>query len=308
MLKKASYRRIIIASLSLLILLIIYFFPSKISYKEKITYIENPKIPIYLLNKNNYIIRTNIASTTNDNENLIREIIEILTIGSIKSSYMPNDFIPIIPKNTKLLNFEIKNNILFLDFNDKLLDIEKEKETKLLESLTYSLTEIKGINKISIKINNKDINKFKSGTIIPKYLDKSIGINKKYNIKSIKNTNKTTIYYMSKTKENLMYYIPITKITNDDEEKIEIIIKELKSNPIHETNLISYLATSSNLTNYELLENKMILSFNNLLIANLKNKDILEEVKYSIALSVRDTYNVNEIIFDIQNKKEKFSI
>ncbi len=63
------------------------------------------------------------------------------------------------------------------------------------------------------------------------------------------------------------------------------------------------------MTNYELLESTISLSFNNYLIANMKEEDILEEVKYSIALSIRDTYGINEVIFNIPDTENtKISI
>ena len=133
---------------------------------------------------------------------------------------------------------------------------------------------------------------------LPEYLDKNYGINKIYNLDSIKDTSKTTIYYISKN-NNFYYYVPVTKISNESEERVEIIIKELKTTPIYHTNLISYLASSTNLSNYELLEQSVMLSFDNHLLANINNDDILEEVRYSIALSIRDTYGINEIVFNL---------
>ena len=103
--------------------------------------------------------------------------------------------------------------------------------------------------------------------------------------------------------------MPVTKVSNEKTERVEIIIKELKSTPIYHTNLISYLAASANMTSYEMLENAISLSFNNYLIANIKEEDILEEVKYSIALSIRDTYGINEVIFNIPDTENtKISI
>ena len=75
MLKKSSLRRIIIASLTLLILLLIYFFPTKNRFKEHLSYIPNPKIPIYLIDKNNYTIRTTINQNNNNQNEVIKNII-----------------------------------------------------------------------------------------------------------------------------------------------------------------------------------------------------------------------------------------
>ena len=307
MLKKSSLRRIGIATLTLVLLFLIWLFPNNNTIKENITYIPSHEIPIYLIDNNNYTARTTITQNNDNEKDLIKNIIEIITINSIKSSYIPYGFKPIIPKNTKLIDFEIKNNNLKLNFSKEFLNIKKEDENHLLEALIFSLTEIKNIKNISLYVENKQLEKFKSGTIIPKYLNKSLGINKEYNLSSIKNTTKTTIYYLCKNK-NLHYFVPVTKITNHKEERVEVIIKELKTTPIYETNLISYLATNTNLTNYELLENKISLSFDNYLLANLNNKDILEEVKYSIALSLRDTYNIKQVSFNILNEIETFNL
>ena len=47
------------------------------------------------------------------------------------------------------------------------------------------------------------------------------------------------------------------------------------------------------------MENAINLTFNNLLLANLDETDIEEKVKYTLSLSLRDTYNINDIIITI---------
>ncbi len=303
MLKKSAYRRIILATLALIILLIIYFFPSKEEFiDEKITYIKEVEMPIFLIDKNDYVARTTIVKNKEKTEDIIKEIIDALTIGGEKSSYIPENFKAIIPEKTKLLNFDLKNNLLKLNFSKEILNIEKEYEEKLIESLIYSLTELKDIEKIMIFVEGQQLTKLPhSNKKLPNTLDKSFGINKIYNLDSIKDTSKTTIYYLSKNND-FYYYVPVTEITNDSTEKVEVIINNLKSTPIYHTNLISYLQASANLLNYELLEDSISLSFNNNLLANLDEKEILEEVKYSIGLSLRDTYNIKEVTFNVENE------
>ena len=84
--------------------------------------------------------------------------------------------------------------------------------------------------------------------------------------------------------------------------KVEIIIEELKTSPIHETNLISYLTASTKLLNYEALENSIALSFNNAIFSDLNNENIIEEVKYAIGLSIKDSLNINKVIFKVDDK------
>lgn len=310
MIKKSSIRRICVATLTLFILLIIYFFPSNDTViKEHLSYITKDEMPIFLVDNSDYVARTSIVKNSSETIEQIKEIIEALTKNTKKSSYIRDGFKPIIPEGTKILDLKLEENILTINFSKELLNVVHCDEQKMIEAIIYSLTEIKDIKKIKILVEGKPLTNLpNSNKKLPEYLDKSYGINKIYNIDSIKETTKTTIYYLSKNKD-YYYYVPVTKVSNEKTERVEIIIKELKSTPIYHTNLISYLAASANMTNYELLESTISLSFNNYLIANMKEEDLLEEVKYSIALSIRDTYGINEVIFNIPDTENtKISI
>ena len=310
MIKKSSIRRICVATLALFILLIIYFFPSNDTIiKEHLSYIEKDEIPIFLVDNSDYVARTSIVKNSSEINDQIKEIIEALTENTKKSNYIRDGFKPVIPENTKILDLKLEENTLTINFSKEFLNVSEATEEKMLEAIIYSLTEIKEIKKISILVEGNKLLKLpNSNKKLPEILDKTYGINKIYNLDSLKETTKTTIYYLSKNKD-YYYYVPVTKINNEKMERVEIIIKELKSTPIYHTNLISYLAASANMTNYELLESTISLSFNNYLIANMKEEDILEEVKYSIALSIRDTYGINEVIFSIPDtENSKISI
>lgn len=299
MLKKSSIRRIMLATLALFLLLIIYFFPTTPKISESLSYIEKEEMPIFLVDNMEYIARTSIVKNSTNTTDLIKEVIESLTIGSNKSNYIREGFKAVIPEGTKVLNINLEGNILTINFSKELLNVSLDSEEKMLEAIIYSLTEIKDVKKIKILVEGEQLTHLpNSNKKIPELLDKNYGINKIYNLDSIKDTSKTTIYYLSKYND-YYYYVPVTKISNENTEKAEIIINELKTTPIYHTNLISYLAASTNLTNYEILENSISLSFDNHLLANLDDEDMLEEVKYAISLSIRDSYGIDKVIFNI---------
>ena len=302
MLKKFAYKKIIIITLSFIFLLIIYLFPSKDAYNinTTITYTDPKTIPIYLVDNNNLVSRFEVIQKSNSTNKLIDEVIENLTIDEKESSYIPNNFRKIIPKNTKLISKDLNEGLLKINFSKEFLNVTKENEEKLIESLIYSLTEIKDVKKIMIFIEGENLKELPhSKKILPLTLDRSYGINKVYELESMKDVAKVTTYYVSKM-EGYSYYIPVTTITNSKNEKVEIIIEKLKTSPTYQTNLINYLAASAELLDYEILENSVNLSFNNEVL-NLDDNAIIEEVKYSIALSIRDTYDINETIFYVDN-------
>ena len=70
---------------------------------------------------------------------------------------------------------------------------------------------------------------------------------------------------------------------------------------------MSFLESNATLLDYEILENQIKLTWNNYIFSDLTNNTILEEVKYAIALSLKDTLNVQEVIF-INNGQEVLKI
>lgn len=304
MLRNNALRRIMVSTLALIIVGILYFFPSSKDddFSKTVNYIDANISPIYVINKDNFVVRTTIPIDNKDTLKKAQELIEALKIDGKKNEYIADDFKPIIPKNTNILNISIEKKLLKVNFSKEFLDVDKGMEEKLIEALIYTLTEIDDIKEIMIFVDGKVLNKLpKSNISLPIPLTRDFGINKIYDITNIKNVVKTTIYYVGKS-NNLEYYIPITKIDNNNKDKIEIIIEELKSSPTYETNLISYLASNTELLNYEILENQIKLSFNNAILSNLNNDNILEEVKYSISMSLKDTLNVDEVVFLVDGK------
>ena len=287
MLKKNALRRICISTFSLLIVLLLCIFPSsETSYPEEIIRVSELTMPLYIKDQNNYVARTNIIKK---GDNDIEYIINLLTKGSLYENYLPVNFEPLIPENTKLLNYSLNDKVLKLNFSKEFLLVKENDEEKMIESLIYSLCELENVDKILIYVENEKLNELPNSKIkLPVSLDKSYGINKVYDIKSFKNITKTTVYYASKT-DDLTYYIPITKITNNDANAVEIIVNELKTSPIYESNLISFLNASYELKNYEIMESSVNMSFDNKMLLNLNDESITEKVKYTLALSIRDT-------------------
>lgn len=307
MLKKGILRRITISSLALAILLITYFFPTKSEkdmYPQTLSYTDIKTSAVYVLDKNSYVSR--IQTFVNNEETIekIKEIVSILTIKSKESEYLPTNFYAVIPSNAKINSVSLDKGLLKLDFSKELLNTTKELERKMVEAIVYSLTELQEVDSILLFIDGEQLLELPySKEKLPPILNKDFGINKVYDIDNIKNTTKTTIYYGSKA-DNFFYYVPVTYVENNPQEKVEIIIEKLKTSPLYESNLVSYLHANAEITNYEILEQEIKLSFNEYLLDSVTKDIVLEEVKYTIFLSLRDTYNVNKVEFNVENDSQ----
>ncbi|MDD4036679.1 MAG: GerMN domain-containing protein [Bacilli bacterium] len=312
-LKTMFVRKMLIATTALVILLVIYILPNRdneysleLLTKQKLEYVEftNDVNYIYLLDSNNYVAGTTIALVNKPatTEERIRLLLESIIIGGKKQNAVPNGFRAIIPAGTRILDIKIEDDLVKVNFSKELLDTREEYEEKILEALIYTITSVKGVNRVSISVEGVSLTQLpKTNIFLPLIMDKSIGINKEYNLIDTNNITSVTIYYLNKINNNI-YYVPVTKYLNGKKDKIKIIIDELAGGPIYETNLMSFLSANAKLLAYSEEDNKILLNFNEYIFNDIEEKNILEEVSYSIAYSIFDNYNVKEVVFRVNNE------
>ena len=314
MLKRMSIKKIMVSTTAVLILLIIYLIPDnrkEIELKNddiEYTY-NNITSAIYLVDRDDYVARTNIASCNCSDVDKAKDLLEGLIIGGKKSGIIPNGFRSIIPPDTSILDINLENKMLTINFSKELLEVSESEEEKMIESIIYTLTSIKGIDKVIIKVEGNILTNLPhSRKTLPSVLDKSYGINKDYELVTINNIDSYTVYYVNKYNDN-KYYVPVTKYVNKEEnDPIKVIIKELSSSPIYETNLMSYLNASTTLNDYELIGNNLKLNFNELLLSDPDSNKILEEVIYTIGLSMNDAYDNLETVSFYVNDNEIYTL
>ena len=310
MLKRMSIKKIMVSSCAILLLLIIYLIPDnkrEINLKQdKIEYSYNNVVStIYLVDRNNYVARTSIPSCKCEGVDKAKDLVEGLIIDGNKSSIIPNGFRSIIPPSVRILNLSLDNSILTIDFSKDILDVSEREEKKMLEAIVYTLTSIEGIDKIIIKVEGEVLSNLpNSGESLPSVLDKSYGINKTYDLVNTSDIDSYTLYYVNKYNNN-EYYVPVTKYVNSKiTDPIKVIIKELSSSPIYETNLMSYLNSEAKLISYDLSEDSLKLNFNSLLLSDVDKKSILEEVIYTISLSMDNIYSdLKEVSFWVDDEE-----
>ncbi len=296
MLRKKALKRISLTTLVLFIMLVTFSFDmlsqDKNTNLDEVEYVSNLNTThIYLLNKDNYLVKVDILINP---EEVSKQALEILK-NLYTSNKKYNNLKGLIPSNTKINKIDYVNNTLIIDFSSDLLKVNKDLEEKVIESIVYSLLEIKGVNNIQIKIDGKIVNKLeKSNITLPDILDNSLGINKTFAINSLKDIQSVVLYYVFNN-DNSDYYVPVTKYINSREDKVKIIIDSLKGSFTSSTNLKSYL-NYKDIKDYSLDNDILTITFNSL------NDENLESVTYTLACSVFDSTDIKKVIFEVKDK------
>ena len=173
----------------------------------------------------------------------------------------------------------------------------------MIESIIYSLTKLDGVEKIMIFVEGEKLDSLPhSKKALPIELTKSYGINKVYDVNNIFTMDVLNLYYYINIDDNY-HLVPVSIFTNNSDDKVEVIIEELKSSPIHQSNLMSFLASNATLLDYEIKENTIKLEFSSYILDNFFSEKLIEEVKYAISASLGDTLGVKEVNFFVNGEK-----
>ena len=291
MLKEKAIKKLFLTTLTIFIIITLFTIPNSNKPKVLRTNLEIEDISslntetIYLLNQKNYLVKVDVFMNNVSLIEKIKQIIEYLTIDNNKVPIGLNGY---IPKETNLIDYQLEDNTVVLNFSKELLNTDQEE--LMITGIVYSLLEQDKIKKVSIKVENTPMKEYQ-------LLDKRIGINKDYVFSSKKNLQKIVLYYMDDTNT---YYVPVTKYLNDNREKVEIIIEELKNT---KNNLISLENIHTELLNYKEEGNSFMINMNQYLLDD--NEDSQNKLLNTIAYSIFDNYDVNMVLFECNNKKIK---
>lgn len=290
MLRKKILRKIYFTTLIVFVLFVISSFTMnknisniKVEYQTNLT-------GIYLMDENNYLLEVNIVVSDNLEDNIP------IVINSLKNNYNHYSGLKgIIPNDTIIQNIKIEDDLLIIDFNRALLNVNMELEEKLIESIVYSLLNFKEIKRVKITIDSKPLTLLpKSNIKLNDILTKKMGINKEYEISSLQNIQKVILYYYEE-KDHNRYYVPVTKYINSNDDKIKIIIDNLKNDYLIHTNLMSYINEKVKISNYEHKSDMVFLSFDS--VKDFIPNVVSEEVIYVLANSIFDSTDASKVIF-----------
>lgn len=305
MLKSKAIRKIFLTTMTMFILLTVFsipmlqkdnLIPVNLELEEVSGLATNS---IYLMNKNGYLVKARILL---DEEKMEDKILKILNnLKKKETSKFSNGLLGTIPEDIKVNEIICGSELVTIDFSKEFLNVDVSLEKKMLQSIVYSILDIEGIKGVSILVEGVNYSKSpNTNEEYPLVLDKSIGINEKYDLLSRDNISSVVVYYLENIDDSL-YYVPVTKYVNDDRDKIRIIVEELTTSYIYEENLMSFLNSKTKLIDYHEENDILVLNFNEYLFDS--NDKVLEEVLYSISYSVFDNYNVDMVMFEVNNEK-----
>jgi germination protein M len=262
------------------------------------------KTELYLINKDGYVVPQTL--TLPKTTSVATQALEYLVANGPVTDMLPNDFRAVLPEETKI-SVNIKDGLAVVDFSKEFKNYQPEDERKILESITWTLTQFDTVKKVKLQMNGHELNEMPvNGTPISENLSRATGINlDTAGVTDITNTKPVTVYYIG-GEEDSYYYVPVTKRVNTSEkDNVVAVVKELVKGPNSKSNLASEFMSDVKLIEAPKVEDgKVTLNFNESIYGSFEEKIVSEHLLNALVLSLTEQKGIESVAVTVDGKAD----
>jgi germination protein M len=262
------------------------------------------KTELYLLDKNGLVVPQTLELPKT--ESVAKQALEYLVKNGPVTDLLPNGFQAVLPDETRM-SVNVKDKVATVDFSNEFKDYQAEDELKILQSITWTLTQFDTIEKVKLQLNGHPLNEMPvNGTPIGDDLTRNDGINLATSqVADITNTKAVTVYYLG-GETNSYYYVPVTtRVSNKVENNIDAVVKELVKGPNIESNLVNEFNSDVKLLEEpKIKDGQVTLNFNESIYGSFEEKVISQHVLDSLVLSLTEQTGIKSVVVMVNGKAD----
>lgn len=262
---------------------------------------------LYLIDKDGYVVSQTMELPKT--ESVAKQALEYLVANGPVEQMLPNGFRAVLPADTQM-TVNIKDGTATVDFSKEFATYKKEDEKRILQAVTWTLTQFDSIDEVKLQMNGTPLEAMPvNGTPIGEELSRADGINvDNSDVVDITNTKAVTVYYIG-GEEGSYYYVPVTKrVSNDQKDNITAIVNELVEGPAYASNLLSDFQSGVKLLDEPKIEDgKVTLNFNESIFGSLEEKMVSEHLLNSLVLSLTEQEGVKSVALTVNGKADVLS-
>jgi germination protein M len=272
--------------------------------QEKGAVEETIKTELYLIDKNGYVVPQSLDLPKTDS--VATQALKYLVKDGPITEMLPNGFQAVIPAETKV-SVNVEDKVATVDFSSEFKDYQAADEMKILQSITWTLTQFDSIEKVKLQMNGHPLEEMPvNGTPIGDELTRMDGINlDTSDVADLTNSKPITVYYIGGEKENY-YYVPVTKrVKSSEEDNITAAVNELIDGPNVSSNLLNEFRPEAKLIDEAKVEDGLVtLNFNESIYNSFEEKMISEHVLNTLVLSLTEQPGIESVSVTVNGKAE----
>lgn len=250
---------------------------------------------LYLLDEKGMLVPTvlKVPHTTS----VAKQSVEYLVKNGPVTELLPEGFQAVLPAGTEVLSVNLVGDTIVVDFSPEFKEYKAEEEEKILQSITYTLTQFDQIKKVKLQINGHELKEMPvNHTPMDEGVSRLEGINfENESINDVTQTYPVIVYFLTK-KENAQYFVPVTRRVQEQLDPIEATVQEVLKGPSVQSGLLTPLKEEVKLVEKPKYENGVVtLNFNDAILNNNKENKIADEIVQSLVLSLTEQEGIEKV-------------
>jgi germination protein M len=256
---------------------------------------------IYLIDKNGYVVPQTLSLP--QDVSAAKQVLGYLVEGGPVDELLPNGFRAVLPADTQINSVNIEKEVATVDFSPEFQKYKAEDEQKILQALTWTLTQFENVKKVKIQVNGVAQTEMPvAKTPIGDGLTRASGINFDHaSATDIMNTKPVVVYFLSQN-ENGAYYVPVTRRASTSEtDNVKSVVQELVKGADPTSPLTSDFQEDVKLLETKMEDGTVTLNFNE----NIASKGkISQHTLGALVLSLTEQKDVKDVVVQVNGKTE----
>ncbi|WP_349408064.1 GerMN domain-containing protein [Pseudalkalibacillus sp. SCS-8] len=266
---------------------------------------ETQQLQVYLVDKNGLVVPQTMNLPLSEEPE--KQVVEHLIQDGKVSNLLPNGMRAVLPAGTEVLDVNVDQGTAVVDFSEEFKDYAAEDEQRILQSLTYTLTQFDKVSAVKIRINGIDQKVMPvNQTPIGDSMSRADGINIETNgVVDVTNSDTVTVYFIGQNDDNQLYYVPVTRVVSSKENLVKSTVDELLNGPSYYSGLLTDLRSTVDLVSAPVEEDGVVtLNFNEAILSEEKGTAISDAVLNSLVLSLTEIAGVEKVLIKVNGKSE----
>ncbi|WP_096189599.1 GerMN domain-containing protein [Evansella halocellulosilytica] len=263
---------------------------------------ETAMTELYLVDRNGLVA----PQTFNlpDSENDVQQTVSYLIQGGPISEMLPNGFQASLPPGTEVIDATVDQGVATINFNEEFTDYRPEDELQVLQSLTWTVTQIEGVDRVKLQVDGENIDTMpQRGTPVAQGYTRSHGINlEESDHADIASTKSLVVYFLAQDSEQT-YYVPVTRRVDQNTDEYEAVMAELLKGPNMMSNLLTDFRQEVELVEEPTLQGgTLTLNFNEAVLSQMEGTAMSETVLNMIVLSMTEQDEVENVAVQVESE------
>ncbi|WP_407272655.1 GerMN domain-containing protein [Radiobacillus sp. PE A8.2] len=264
---------------------------------------------LYLLDANGMVVPQTIELPKSTE--VAQQSLEYMIKGGPVTELLPEGFEAVLPAGTEIIGLNLEEDgTLIVDVSKEFAEYRPEDELKILQAMTYTLTQFDNVDKIKLWINGYEQKEMPvNGTPMNDGYSRVNGINI-YESDSVDfmDSKAVTLYYPAQ-QDGEMYFVPVTQhVAMDTDNTYASLVQALVNGPAYNLDLYNVFNSGVELAEQpEITEGVLSLTFNENIFNDLERASISDEVMETLVLTLTEQPGVEAVDVSVSDYEQVFN-